>query len=257
VFTGPAYLTLYAFFNTKKAPLDNVLVRKALAYAMPYEDIITLALGGLGAVSKSYIPRGMYGHVDLEGYTFNVTKAEELLVQAGYERPDTGFRFKLVLTHLLDEPFETKMATMYKERLADLAIDLEVRPMPWVEQWGLATSDPAEAQDIFVMYWWPTYITPYDFLFSMFHSEDQPFFNLAYYSNPSFDALIDEAAVMEGVDRQQALSMYSEAQTILFDEVPAVPIFDRDNIYVYRSGIKGFVDNPAYPLVVFFYQLSV
>lgn len=255
VFTGPAFLTLYAFFNTEKAPLDNASVRQALAYAMPYQDVVSIALGGLGAVSKSYIPRGMFGHGDLSPYTMDLDAAEALLVQAGHPRPETGFRFTLTLTHLIDEPFETAMATLYKEKLDDLAINLDVRPMPWVEQWGLATSDPLAAQDIFVMYWWPTYITPYDFLFSMYHCEDEPFFNLGYYCNPAFDGLIDDAAILEGADRDAALAMYLEAQGILFEDVPAIPIFDRDDIFVYRADLEGFVDNPAYPQVVFFYQL--
>ena len=50
--------------------------------------------------------------------------------------------------------------------------------------------------------------------------------------------------------------MFVEAQKILYEDTPAIPIFDQENIHVIRSDIKGYRDNPAYPHVVRFYELS-
>ena len=44
------------FFNTTRPPLDNVLVRRALAYAIPYKDILTVGAGGYGTQSRSAVP---------------------------------------------------------------------------------------------------------------------------------------------------------------------------------------------------------
>ena len=106
------------------------------------------------------------------------------------------------------------------------------------------------------MYWWPTYPTPYDHLYSMFHSEDKPFFNLGYYSNPTFDKTIDKANTLLGTNKAEAEDMFVDAQQMLYRDTPAIPIFDQENIHVVRSDIKGYEDNPAYPHVVFFYELS-
>lgn len=147
------------------------------------------------------------------------------------------------------------MAELWKAELGKIGIDLKIRGMSWESQWDLAKSDPAQAQDIFVMYWWPTYPTPYDFLFSMFHSEDQPFFNLSYYSNSEFDQTIDKANELLGTNKAEAEEMFVEAQQMLYEDAPAVPIFDQENIHLVREDVEGYEDNPAYSHVVFFYEL--
>jgi peptide/nickel transport system substrate-binding protein len=120
----------------------------------------------------------------------------------------------------------------------------------------LGKSDPQNAQDIFVMYWWPDYISPYAFLYSMFHSEDDILFNLGYYSNPEYDELIDTANEVSGADREAAAEMFIDAQEMLVDDATALFFYDRANVHLARPDIKGFADNPAYPHVVFLYQLT-
>ena len=46
VTVDPSLQNLIGMFNTQKAPLDNVLVRQALAYAFPYDEVIDAAIGG-------------------------------------------------------------------------------------------------------------------------------------------------------------------------------------------------------------------
>jgi peptide/nickel transport system substrate-binding protein len=128
--------------------------------------------------------------------------------------------------------------------------------MNWEAQWQFAKSDPSAAQDIFVMYWWPTYVTPYDYLFNLFHSEESPNYNLGYYSNTEFDSLIDKADTLSGTDRPKAEQMFKDAQRKLIEDAAAVFMVDRPNIHIIRSDIQGYVDNPAYGHVTFLNQLS-
>ena len=124
--------------------------------------------------------------------------------------------------------------------------------------WSLAKSDPTseEVQDIMGEYWWPTIISPIDFLYPIYRCEDAPFFNLCYYCNPEFDALIDEAAVLEATDPEAAHKLYVEAQEILIDD--AVSIFGGNEVYTHavRSDVAGYADNPAYTRVFFFHDLT-
>ena len=72
--------------------ITDIEVRKALAYAYPYESV-WLATGEVPGVTRvpanSYMPPGMAGKkeyfADGEQFTFNPTKAKELLAEAGYE----------------------------------------------------------------------------------------------------------------------------------------------------------------------------
>lgn len=253
VVENPSYRALYAFFNMQRAPTNNLSVRQALAYSIPYGDVVSTAVNGLGTQSIGVVPQTMWGHDNsLPHYTFNLTKAKALLTQAGH--PNGGFT--LNYTYLSGDLFEKGLGQLWQEQLATLGITLNVQAMPWDQQWGEAKANPAAAQDIFVMYWWPTYVTPFDFLYNMFSVASYAYFNLGYYKNPSFDNLINNASSEEATSPTTALADYRAAQVTLFNDCPGIGVVDMKNLYVEKSNLKGFSDNPAYPLVVFFYQLS-
>ncbi|MEW9082486.1 MAG: ABC transporter substrate-binding protein [Caldanaerobacter subterraneus] len=250
---NPSFENLLMLFNTQKAPLNNKLVRQALAYAFPYEDVVKYAAGGYAKQSIGPIPYGMWGHSDeLFQYKFDLNKAKELLKEAGY--PNGGF--KLLLTYTSGDEAEKKAAELYKSALANLNIGLEIRGMPWESQWQLARDrDPNKRQDIFVFYWWPDVPSPYSWLFNMFHTQPEILFNLAYWENKEFDALIDQAQKISGTDISKAEKMFIEAQKILIEESPAIFVYDKEAVYVYNKTLKGFKYNPVYPTTVFFYDL--
>jgi len=252
VYVEPSWTNLLGMFNTQKPPLDNKLVRQALSYAFPYDIVVTHAVGGYARQSYGAVPFGMWGFSDkLPRYNYSLDKARELLAKAGY--PDGGF--KLLLTYAAGNEAEKSTAELYASELAKLNIELEIRSMPWDSQWELAKSpNPEDRQDIFIFYWWPDLPSPYSMLYSDFHSEDEIFFNLAYYKNPEFDSKIDEANEKTVVDFAQAESMFVEAQAMLLDDAVALFIYDRQDVWETNSKFKGFKFNPAYPTTVFFYE---
>jgi peptide/nickel transport system substrate-binding protein len=249
----PTIQNLMPMFNTGKPPLDNKQVRQALSYAFPYQQVIDTALGGYAAPSYGFVPVGLWGHSEkVFQYTYDLEKAKQLLTQAGY--PNGGF--KLLLTYLSGDEAEKITSELYKTELAKLGIEVEIRSMPWDSQWEMAKSlNAADRQDIFVMYWWPDMPSPYSMLYSTFHSEEQPSFNLCYYKNPAFDKLIDDANELSGSDRATAEGMFIEAQNMLMDDAPAIAAFDRQSVYLTSSNLKGLNMNPVYTTVIFFYGM--
>lgn len=248
----PSFENLIAFYNTQKAPLDNELVRKAISYTIPYDNIVSYVKGGYATKGSGPIPKGMWGHRDDLGiYDYNLDKAKELLAQAGY--PDGGF--KLQITVNSGDESERKVAELWKAELAKVGVDLEIQIMPWDAQWALAKSTkPTDRQDILVMYWWPDICDPYSWLKSLFYSENEIVFNMSYFSDPEYDKLVDEAHVISGVDRDKAAELYGKAQEILVNKAIAINIYDGMNVWAKSTALKGYKDNPAYPRVVFFYD---
>lgn len=254
----PSFQNLLLLINTKKSPLDNVLVRRAIAHAIPYEDIVKVARAGLANVASGPIPTGMFGHFDDFRYRYDLDEAKKLLAEAGYP---SGIDKTLVLVYTAGDIYEQRTSELIAASLSKIGIRIDIRPMSWEEQWALAQSgweDPEKAQDLFIFYWWPTYITPFDFLYNVFHSDSKAF-NLCYYENPEFENLIEEAVILEGIDKEKALQLYYQAQKILYEDVPAVPLWDMVDVKVARAYI-GNLDNavnPAYPTVIFAQVLSV
>ncbi len=253
VYTNPSFQNLVGLLNTQKPPLDNKLVRQALAYSVPYAQFIEGVMGTRATQAYGPVPAGMWGYSkDLFQYHYDLEKAKGLLTEAGY--PDGGF--DLLYTFATGDLDEQQLGELWKAELAKLGINLEVQALNWEAQWDLAMSGPENAQDVFVMYWWPDYVSPYSFLFSMFHSEEEILFNLGYYRNPEFDDMIDTANGLSGSDRKKAEDLFIQSQEILIEDVASLFFYDVANTHLARSDIKGFVDNPAYPHVVFAYQLT-
>ena len=253
VYINPSFQNLVGLLNTQKPPLDNALVRQALAYSVPYTDFIEGVMGDRATQAYGVVPYGMWGFSsDLPQYSYDLDKARELLTEAGY--PDGGF--DLVYTFATGDFDEQQLGELWKAELAKLGINLEVQGLNWEAQWDLAKSDPQAAQDVFVMYWWPDYVSPYSFLYGMFHSEEEISFNLSYYRNPEFDELIDTANSLAGSDREAASQMFIDAQEILIDDAISLFFYDVANTHLARADIKGYEDNPGYPHVVFAYDLT-
>lgn len=251
VVANPSFQTLLGQYNTRRPPLDRPKVRQALSLAFPYDDVIKAGTAGLGARAYGVIPEGIWGH-DPQAPVPNtdLAAAKALLAEEGVTALD------LTMTFATAEPLEATAAELWKANLAQLGVNLTLQPMAWEAQWELAKADPTQAQDIFVVYWWPTYVTPYDYLVNLFHSEAKPNYNLGYYSNPAFDTLIDQAAAQSGTDRAKAEEMFKQAQRMLIADAAAVFMLDVPDIHVLRADVKGYVDNPAYGHVVFVNQLS-
>jgi len=254
----PCFQNLLLLINTRKPPLDNVLVRKAIAHAIPYDDIVTITRNGLAKVASGPIPHNMWGHFDNLTYSYDLSLAKKLLAEAGYPN---GINRTLILTYTAGDIYEQRTADLIKSSLGKIGINIEVRPMSWEEQWALAQSgwnNSQAAQDLFIFYWWPDYISPYDYLFNMFHSSSKSF-DLCYYNNSEFEKTIEDAHYWEGIDRTKSLELYYKAQKILYDDVPAIALWDMIDVRVARANIGGLdkAINPAYPTAIFPQVLSV
>ncbi|MEB3101536.1 ABC transporter substrate-binding protein [Ferviditalea candida] len=215
--------------------------------------MIQLGTKGAGTPSKGPVPQGLRpSDPGLKNYEYNIEKAKELFKQAGVDPKG----LKLELTHAAENEVEKRFAPLLKESFAQLGIDLEVKPILWNQQWQLAKGDPKKAQDIFVLLWWPSFSDGYDNLKGMFHSEDAPSFNLAYWYNKDFDKLIDDAYALSGTDKAKSKELYHQAQQMLIDEAPAMYFFDAKKNLPMNANLEGEGTNPNYANVIFFNRLK-
>jgi peptide/nickel transport system substrate-binding protein len=221
---GPSYQNYMAFFNTTRPPLDNVNVRKALAHAIPYKDIIDIGFNGMATQARGPVPKGQFGYSEqVFQYDYDLDKAKRLLAEAGH--PDGGF--KLTLTYAAENPQEARFAPLIQSEFKKIGVDVEIKALVWTSQWSQAKADPKNAQDIFLLLWWPTYSDPYETLFSLLHDEgDKPAWNLAYYKNPAYDKLIRQAYEITGTDPEKALKRYVEAQNLIQADAPVAWLVD-------------------------------
>ena len=163
----------------------------------------------------------------------------------------------LTLTYTQGDADEQLVGTLIKSNLAKLNVNVDVRGLAWPAQWSKAkSSNPSDRQDILLFYWWPDYADPYSWFINLFHTESKPYFNLTYYSNPQLDGLIDGVESQAATDRQSAIDTYKQMQDLLLQAMPAISLYTQVYQKALLSSVGGFVENPAYPNVVFGYELT-
>lgn len=249
----PSFFNYVGYFNVDKAPLNDVKVRQALSWAIPYEDVITIGAQGYGTQSRGPVPQGVFPwSADVPQYTQDLTKAAELLKEAGHE----GGGFSLELTYASENQNEARFAPLIKDAYAKIGVDVTLTPMQFNQQWERSKGDPAGRQDMFLVLYWPTYSDAgSDNLWSLFHSSKSPFFNLSYWNDAEYDKLVDDAGALTATDRAGAQAKYTAAMQRLVDQAPGLFFYDTKFVMPLKNTIAGYRYNLNYPFAQFFYPL--
>ncbi len=253
--SASSYQNLFAMLNTASGPLKNVDVRRALEDATDYSGAIS-ALQGSFVASHGIIPKGLWGYdPSLNSSTTNVAAARKLLAQAGY---GPGKRkLTLTLTYTQGDNDEQTIATLMKSEYAPLNIDLNIEPLQWATQWAKAkSSNTSSRQDILMFYWWPDYADPYSWFINLFRSANPVSYNLAYLNDPTVNSEIDRVESMSATNRPGAIDLYHRIEGQLISSGAALFLGTQVYQRAYLNSVGGYVDNPAYPNVVFAYDLT-
>jgi peptide/nickel transport system substrate-binding protein len=250
--SSPSWQNLLGQLNVKSLSLP---VRQAILYAIDYRGI-TAALRGAGVQSSGIVPPGLLGHFsDLPDYSLNKAKAAALLNQAGYGPGKKALN--LSLTYTQGDSNEQVVATIIKSDLAALNVNLSVQSLAWPTQWSKGKSSNAgQRQDIFLEYWWPDYADPYSWFTNLLQTENPPYYNLSYYSNPAMDRMINQVEPLVATSSSAASQLYKNMQVTIFQQAPLVSLYNVNYQYAMLSGISGFRVDPAYPNVVFVHDLK-
>ncbi|MFW9915659.1 MAG: ABC transporter substrate-binding protein [Candidatus Thorarchaeota archaeon] len=88
---GASRWDYYMTFNTALKPLDDLVVRQAIAHALDLDAIAEAARGDYAVVSESVVPESFfpgYYNPNVKKYSYNVELANKMLDDAGYEDVD-------------------------------------------------------------------------------------------------------------------------------------------------------------------------
>ncbi len=228
-----AELVTFAFqFNVTKAPFDNLKVRQALSCAVDRNAFVTNVRGGVGKAALSWIPPGMPGHDATLGteYAFNVTKAKQLLSEAGYadvtKLPQLRFQFS-------DTAGNRTIAQFLQAQLKqNLNIDLVLEPMESKAFSQLINSGGGT----WSWYGWGAdYPDPDNWLPQLFGTGAGN--NHTFYSNPAFDALAVQG--LKELDNTKRLQIWANAQKLVMADAPIVTMFYRERFVLVKPSVKG------------------
>jgi len=241
---------LVAGFDLDNPPLDNLLVRKALAHSFPYEAVQEGIFLGYGEIPKGFGPNSLWNPPeDFPRYEFDLDKAKALLEEAGFGE---GFELKLALSTGAKETREAM--ELWQGELLKLKIKLNIQELSGGAFWDYAYNPDNEEFQIFVVPASGDVPSPYAWLIC-YTSSPLGWMPYVGYNNPEFDSLVFEAWAKEATNPDEARSLWIEAQRILYENAVSVFALDYPYVAVYRDDLVGFEANPPYPYIVFWYDL--
>jgi peptide/nickel transport system substrate-binding protein len=221
----------YVALNTSKPPFDNVKLRQAMAWAMPYEQIQNNAFfgravpmyGGPDKVEKAVWPQPF-------PYTTDLDKAKALMKEAGFEQ---GLDTSLSLdtgTATVGEP----TALLIQESLAKIGVRVTVDKIAGAN-WRTTLNKKELPMALNRFSGWLDY--PEYYFFWNFHGNNS-IFNISVYKNAEMDALIDKARfVTDPAEYDRAVKDFI---AMCISEVPMVPLNQPIHDVAMQKSVSGY-----------------
>jgi peptide/nickel transport system substrate-binding protein len=232
VLSFPAPSTTVFFVNNKKAPFDNVKVRQALCYMIPYDVLIDKVLYGLGKPAAGPIAEGVLYSKVVNQCKNDPVKAKSLLAEAGLSN---GFEFTLTVRQ--GRPEEEAAVVFIQAELAKYSIKVnieKVQTAAWSERRSAKTIDAG--MDGYTPYAPdPSYVLE-------FWYKTGAVLNTWQYSNARVDEIAKLAATELDAVKRKAL--IEEAEDIIGREQPLSWLFHPYWNVAMRDNVQGYVFYP-------------
>jgi len=231
------------YFNTSIPPMDDIMVRKAIAYALHKESYLNIYDSNnagfvYSAVPAQFLPGGLtQKDVKMLGldYEENVKKAKTLLTQAGYPN---GFTLKLVGS---EKRTYRNFYRILHEQLARIGIVTRTKILPHADMHREIRIHPKPI--VIYTAWRPNADV---FLSRFFHSDStlisgiKPDTNFSHYSK--IDRLIEAARHESNPEKQ--ISLWHQAQIRILNDMVAYPV-----IYANMSTPRRDYVDYGHPLI--------
>jgi peptide/nickel transport system substrate-binding protein len=219
------------WLNQQREEFTNPKVRQAINYAIdkieymnqPWDE----AYGYFwdeNEISRSIIPRFFpYNDDSIPGFPYNVTKANELLDEAGYPRGPDGYRFSIEIL----EPVNSNRTDYLVGYLDVIGINCTISSLPWENTnvtgfWERFISGDYEMT---ILGW--ASIHDLSFMTHFLHSNGA--YNTANYSNPVLDSFLDLST--ESPVHQEREYYFKMVQNITQEDAPYVLL--PESLYYY------------------------
>jgi len=237
VVSGPSNMVQLLAIHNARPPLDQLVLRQAIAHAIDREAIIDQALFGFGTPIGSHLTPAVPYYEDMTHlYPHDPARARALLAEAG-----EGTMRPLALV-LPSYPQHVRTGELIEAQLSAVGIATRIQIVD-VSTWMDRVFEQAD----------------YDLTVIGHHGRVDPALMLTAYggdrpdyyfrrgwSSEELDALLEEGAV--AADPARRASIYARVQEILAEEVVNYFIQDMDEILAMRAGVSGVAVFPIYVL---------
>ncbi|MFJ4039254.1 ABC transporter substrate-binding protein [Microbacterium sp. NPDC090007] len=200
---------------------EGKLRRAAISHAINREEITSTIFQGTRTPATDFTSPVIDGWSDsLEGsdvLQFDADQAKELWAQADAINPWTG---SFQIAYNADGGHDQWVDAISNQLATTLGIDASGAPYPTFAELRAQVNNDTIATP-FRSGWQADYPGLYNFLGPLYATNAGS--NDGDYSNPEFDRLLSEG--ISSTDLAEANRLFGEAQTVLFEDLPAIPLW--------------------------------
>jgi oligopeptide transport system substrate-binding protein len=224
------YLGLYYYSANVTDPLlSNIWLRRALAWSIDRETLCRDLLKGSKIPRGNFTPLGFEGYEPPRGIGFDPAYARECLGKAGYgggaSPPKLDIMFNTSEDH---KKLAEAIQAMWREHLG---IEVELSN----QEWGSYLKATTQLNyRVARRSWIGDYGDPNTFLATLVTGDGN---NRTGWSNARFDSLI--AAANRVRDPKARFAVLSQAEAIVLDELPVLPIYNYMLTELVKPYVKG------------------
>ncbi|KAB1454041.1 ABC transporter substrate-binding protein [Vibrio panuliri] len=230
--------TYYYLFNTKKAPFDDVRVRKAISYTID-RNVVANAIMGQGQKPAYFLTPEITAGFDPEMPAYGKMTQEErnaeaqrLLAEAGYGA-DNPLDFSLLYnTSENHKKVAVALGSMWKKTLG---VDVTLENQEWKTY--LSTKDSGDFQ-IARAGWCGDYNEASSFLTLMKSGNTT---GGIHYDSKAYDEIMEKAITSKSEEERKAL--YAEAEKLMANDMPLAPIYQYVKSRLLSPKVGGFPSN--------------
>lgn len=238
--------TTHLVLNTRRPPFDNVLVRQAVAMSIDRRPIVTLLDERVIPFHSLLSPAQISHCREVEKWAearfpYDIEEARRLLAQAGWVDTDgdgvvdkDGVPLSVVLFSPFDDPLRAKIDVIILTQLEAIGIDVEIQEFAFA---FIRTRMREGDFDIALgrYSWIDPDILYFGFVVEPTHSG---------WIDPEVGALLGEARFI--MDAEERRKTYAQAQKIILENAPLVPLFVRMSYMAVWDHVKGLVVHPLF-----------
>ncbi len=231
---APAYGVYFYRLNVTRPPLDDPRVRRALAAALDRTALTGRLLGGAYEPARAFTPAGPGGYRPPAGLADDPDGARALLAEAGFPG-GAGFP-RLELLFNTSENHRLLAEAVQEMWRRELGIEVRL-----ANQDARVFLDNRRSLnfDISRASWFGDFADPVSFL-EIFTSGNAN--NQTGWSDPGYDARLTAAARTR--DPAERLRLLGEAEAILLEAAPLIPVHVYATIRLVDPRVDGWFDNP-------------
>jgi peptide/nickel transport system substrate-binding protein len=235
----PPFNVGYITINQSKPPMDNILVRQAVAHAINKEEVVNNFYGGRGLVATQFLPQEIFGWApDVQTYEFDPDRSRQLLQQAGLTVPvEVEFWYPTDVTRdYMPDPKRNFEA--FAAQLNAAGFRVTPRTAPWRPDY-VSRVNEGNAGHLNLIGWIADYADPDNFIGTFFQSPSAAF----GFENQEIHDLLDQAE--SEPDQAKREQLYQQANRLIMENIPGVPYVHATAALGFDANVRGFVPSPV------------